>query len=229
VVVFTTNDRPHYMARVLESWRHVRGIEAARLIFSCEPHPPMVDLLKTVDFAETLISVNHAQLGVETNPYKAEMLGFTVPGTDFVIQAEEDALVTTDLLEYMAWARDTYAADESVQAVCAYQNTQRGPLDTVFRREWFCACVWGTWRDRWEAMKDTWPAGPIPGGGSWDWWMINHVMKPAGRVVIEPCQSRSKNIGVAGVHGTHEAHMEAEWARQQFVADIPPQAYQERP
>jgi hypothetical protein len=34
---------------------------------------------------------------------------------------------------------------------------------------------------------------------------------------------------VSGVHGTHAEHMEAEWARQQFVADIPPQSYQERP
>jgi hypothetical protein len=231
VVVFTTNDRPHYLAETLVSWSHVRGITDALLIFSCEPSPALdeiVSLLKLIPFAETQISVNDRQLGVEANPYRAELLGFET-GADFVIQAEDDAVVTTDFLEYMAWARDTYRDDLTVHAICSYQNEQRGPVDEVFRRQWFVAKPWGTWRDRWDAMKDYWPSYPIRGVGSWDAWMTEHVLKRHGTVVIEPCQSRSKNIGVAGVHGTHEAHMEAEWERQLFIPHIPPQVYRERP
>src|SRR6185437_5037135 len=94
VVVFTTNDRPHYLAETLVSWSHVRGIEDALLIFSCEPSPEMdeiVNLLKIIPFAEVRISVNDRQMGVEVNPYKAEYLGFTTTDADFVIQAEDDA------------------------------------------------------------------------------------------------------------------------------------------
>jgi hypothetical protein len=232
VVVFTTNDRPHYLAQTLESWSHVRGIGDALLIFSCEPSFALDEiraLLGVIPFAETQVYVNQRPLGVEANPYKAELLGFETTDTDFVIQAEDDATVTTDFLEYMTWARDTYRDDPTVHAVCSYQNTQRGPVDEVFRRQWFCAKPWGTWRDRWDGMRDYWPSGPLPGVGSWDAWMTEHVLKRHGTVVIEPCQSRSKNIGVTGYHGSYPEHTAAEWERQQFMPDIPPQSYREVP
>ena len=37
VIAFTVCDRPAYLAWVLESWREVRGIADAHLIFRCEP------------------------------------------------------------------------------------------------------------------------------------------------------------------------------------------------
>jgi hypothetical protein len=227
VVVFTANDRPHYMRRVLDSWEQVRGIGDALLIFQCEPHLPTVELVSAVTFAEIVVNVNGRQMGVEANPYLAMRAGFAT-GADFVIQGEEDTMVTADLLEYMAWARDEYEADKNVLAVCTLQNKLLGPPDQVFRRAWFSSSTWGTWRDRWDDIRDDWPAGPRD-GGSWDWYMTYRCVRDRRKVTIEPCTTRAQHIGEIGVHGEHSAHLRAEWERQRFTADIPPQAYREVP
>jgi len=225
VVVFTANDRPHYMHRVLDSWARVRGIGEALLIFQCEPHPETVELVSAVTFAEVAVIVNKRQMGVEANPYLAMAAGFGT-GADFVIQGEEDTIVTADLLEYMAWARDEYEADKTVAAICTLQNSVLGPPDQVFRRAWFSASTWGTWRDRWDEIRDDWPAGPRD-GGSWDWYMTYRCIRDRGKVAIEPCTTRAQHIGVTGTHGSHPEHMAAEWEAQQFTPDIPPQGYRE--
>lgn len=225
VVVFTTNDRPHYLATVLASWERVRGIEKALLIFQCEPHLLTVELLKGVTFAETVVNVNERQMGVEANPYLAMAAGFAA-GADFVIQGEEDTIVTADLLEYMAWARDGYEADKTVAAICTLQNSVLGPPDQVFRRAWFSASTWGTWRDRWDEIRDDWPMQPRD-GMSWDGYMTYRCIRDRGKVAIEPAATRAQHIGVTGVHGSYPDHLAAEWEAQQFMTDLPPQAYRE--
>jgi N-acetylglucosaminyltransferase II (MGAT2) len=226
VVVFTAWDRVHYMERVLDSWRNVRGIEKALLIFSCEPFEPMAELVRTVDFAEAVVDVNEHHFGIEVNPYKAMLQGFAT-GADFVIQAEDDSIVASDVLEYMAWGAERYAADKSVQAICATRAGPPGDPAEVYRRAWFSPAVWGTWRDRWEQMEPGWPGVPLEDGGSWDWWIWSRCMQPYGKVTIEPCVTRSQHIGESGTHGEHSAHLQAEWGVQRFMAEIPPQEYRE--
>lgn len=225
VVVFTTNDRPHYMHRVLDSWARVRGIEDALLIFQCEPHLATVELVSAVTFAEVAVIVNKRQMGVEANPYLAMTAGFAT-AADFVVQGEEDTCVTADLLEYMAWARDEYEADKTVAAVCTLQNSVLGPPDQVFRRAWFSASTWGTWRDRWDEIRDDWPMAPRA-GMSWDGYMTFRCIRDRGKTAIEPCATRAQHIGETGVHGEYSEHLRAEWEAQQFTPDLPPQAYRE--
>lgn len=225
VVTFTTSDRLPYAIRTLRSWRNVRGIGDALLVFSCEPCEPMVKLARSVDFAETIVTVNEQQLGNEANSYKALVAGFET-GAGFVIQAEDDVLVAADVLEYLTWAAKAYAADDTVLTVSGFQNAVRGGRAEVFRRQWFTACVWGMWRRSWDQVRDQWPGGPTP--HSWDWYLCEQ-MKASSTVAIEPCVTRGQHIGVTGAHGSHPEHLAAEWDAQQFTAAIPPQEYREVP
>ena len=229
VVTFTTSTRLDYAARTLRSWRDVRGVRDALLVFSCEPCAEMVDLIRSVDFAETVISVNERTLGNEANSHAALRLGFAQADSDpaaFVIQAEDDVTVTADVLEYFAWASQLYAADETVLTVSGFQNAVRGGPGEVFRRQWFAACAWGMWRRSWDVVKDSWPMGPTP--HSWDWYLCEE-MKRTGTVAIEPCQTRGQHIGVTGAHGSHPEHLAREWVAQRFDPALPPQDYREIP
>ena len=224
MVVFTANDRPWYMTRVLDTWRNVRGIDAAHMIFQCEPHPEMTGLIAAEAlFAEPAeIRVNDRQAGCEANTGIALAAGFET-GADFVVLGEDDGIVTSDLLEYMAWAAECYQDDGDVFAVCTFQDAPPGGYGEVRRTDWFFPPVWGIWRDRWAALKDDWPQGQFE-GHSWDWWMITR-MRAAGQHVIQPMATRSQQIGEYGTY--QRGSLQEAWDRQQFTADIPPQAYRE--
>lgn len=226
-VVFTTSSRLDCATRTLDSWQDVRGVADARLMFQCEPHAPMVDLVSAkADFgAGTTIEVNTRWLGNEVNTFAALAAAFGT-STDFVIVAEDDVLVAQDALEYFAWASERYAADESVLSVSGFQNAVRGGTGEVFRRQWFVACVWGMWRRSWNQVRDRWPGGPTP--HSWDWYLCE-VMKASGQVAVEPCVTRGQHIGVTGAHGSWPEHLAREWEAQRFSAEIGPQEYREVP
>lgn len=226
VVAMTTSDRLDCAAATLDSWRGVRGVEDALFVVSCEPCEPMVSMLGgQFGFTTALIEPGRVQLGNESNTWKALRTAFAT-GADFVIGAEDDVLVSADVLEYFAWAQREYAADEGVLTVSGFQNAVRGGPGEVFRRQWFTGCVWGIWRGRWDRVKDAWPGGPTP--HSWDWYLCE-VMRGTGTVAIEPCQTRGRHIGVTGAHGSHPEHLAREWEAQRFTAAIPPQAYREIP
>lgn len=225
VIVFTTSNRLDYATRTLDSWRGVRGVDRARLLFQCEPDPPMVDLVSAkADFGVgTTIGVNTRWLGNEVNTYAALAAAFET-GTDFVVCAEDDVLVAQDALEYFAWASAAYAADETVLTVSGFQNAVRGEPCEVFRRQWFTGCVWGMWPRSWEQVRDRWPGGPTP--HSWDWYLCE-VMKASGQVAVEPCVTRGQHIGVTGAHGSWPEHLAREWEAQKFSAEIGVQEYRE--
>lgn len=223
VLTFTTSDRLAYAARTFDAWSRVRGTAEIPVIFSCEPHEPMAGLCGSVAFQRSTIDFNSRWLGNELNSYKALQAGFD-DGAEFVIQAEDDVLVSTDILEYLTWAAREYAADESVLSVTGFQNARRGGTADVFRRQWFTPQVWGMWRRSWDQVRDRWPAGPTP--HSWDWYLCEH-MKTSGMVQVEPCQTRCQHIGVTGAHGSHPEHLAREWDAQQFLAEIPVQSYRE--
>lgn len=227
VVVFTANDRPWCMTRVLDTWRNVRGIGAAHMIFQCEPHDDMIDLIsEQARFAgETEIRINGRQAGCEANTGIALAAGFET-GADFVVLGEDDGTVTSDLLEYMTWAAGRYQDDGDVFAVCTFQDAPPGPPDEVRRTDWFFPPVWGIWRDRWEALKDGWPQGHYE-GRSWDWWMITR-MRAAGQHVIQSMATRSQQIGEYGTY--QRGSLQDVWDKQQFTADVPVQdGYRELP
>ena len=202
VVVFTANDRPHYMARTLDLWSRVRGIGDCRLIFRCEPGcPEMAALCGTAsDFAgEVTVIVNEERHGVLRNPHTALTTGFAFG--DFVILAEDDLTPADDTLEFLAWCRDKYAGDPQVIAASASRiDEYPGGPSGVMRHDRFHCWIWGTWRDRWEnLLSPDWQFDYALGG--WDWRINNYWLGELGYRVAAPCLSRSQHIGrEGGIH-----------------------------
>ena len=224
VITFTANDRPWYMIRVLESWRRVRGIDQAHLIFQAEPHQDMVGLIASMAgfAAEGVIRVNERQAGCEANTGLALAAGFET-GADFVILGEDDGVVAADVLEYLLWAAEAYSGDKDVLAVCTAMDAPPGPLDAVRRADWFYPPVWGIWRDRWETVAADWPQGPVD-GHSWDGWLLSR-MRAAGQHVVQPLAARCQQIGEWGTY--QRESLQDVRDRQRFTPDIPPQVYRE--
>jgi hypothetical protein len=224
VVVFTVGGRADYLDETLSSWQEVRGIESATMVFLVEPEHPTEMMLChqwARDMAAlALVSENRTRLGVSGNPWHAMQTGFRL--ADFVILAEEDTPVSSDVLEYFAWARDEYAGRPGIKAICAHQiGESLGGEDEVMLSRHFSPVVWGTWRHQWAGhFRDHW-GGPQ----GWDANVNERLRAGNGRVVI-PARSRSQHIGEhGGAHCTPEyfpATVSRSWS-----ASYGPQAYRE--
>lgn len=230
VISFTVCGRPGYLSWVLESWRDVRGIADARLLFLCEPGcDEAVALCEAVDFAERTVTVNKERLGILANPWHALEDGFA--RSDFVVLGEEDLIVSTDALEYLAWCRDRYRSDPGVLAVTTHQYAaQPGSMPGVMPQRfdqdpdphlW----VWGTWKDRWEGiLRDDWDMDYSYRG--WDWHIKDRHLTGRGMRLMAPCLSRSQHVGrLGGIHCTPDQY---ETMRSRcFVPRVGPQEYGE--
>ncbi len=204
-LVFTATDRPYYFQPVLDSWRTARGFLDWHPTVHLEPSPVQDAMLRMAHGAQADVQVNRRRLGVLRNPWNALDSAFTA-GADFVVLAEDDVLVSDDVLDYFTWA-STALAHEHVLAVCAcsMQPQPDADVNLVVTHRRFNPLVWGTWRDRWTTvLRDTWdhdyssgtPDAPQSG---WDWNINLRVMQDW--VVAAPVVSRSTHIGKYG--GTH--------------------------
>jgi hypothetical protein len=226
VVVFTVGGRTDYLQETMNSWAEVRGIEDATLVFLIEPSETTTEILELLCAERAtarllLTSVNYGRLGVSGNPWHAMQTGFRLG--DFVILAEEDTPVSSDVLEYFAWARDAYLGDGNVKAVCAHQiGEPLGAEGDVLRSKHFSPVVWGTWRDRWVSFfRDSW-GGPQ----GWD-SQVNKLLRAKDyRQVVIPARSRSQHIGEhGGAHCIPEFFPRT--VSRSWSASYGPQAYRE--
>lgn len=230
-VTFTGYNRPPYMAETLESWSKVRGIARTRVEFHLEPGTEkVVQLARGADFArETEVFVNPSVLGTQRNPFEAMSSAFN--HGFFAILAEDDIVVSTDVLEYFSWCEEEFRDDSRVLAVSARQHSaQPGgeagvrlgdmAMDGTPPMMW----VWGTWADRWEnLLAPDWTFAYEHYG--WDWRIHNHWVKDQGYRIAVPSISRCQHIGEHG--GTH-CPPGAEFAALQsqcFVSEVEPQQY----
>ena len=154
--------------------------------------------------------VNPVRFGVLVNPVEAVSRAFRKdPCAGFVVCAEEDVLVSRDVLAYFTWAAAEFAADPRVLAVCAHSNHEGTDPTAVDLRQEFSALVWGTWRDRWDkVLEPTWDRNYSSGdaecpSSGWDWNLIARVI-PRGRfLTVVPDQTRTQHIGEhEGIHCT---------------------------
>jgi|SRR5277367_1092003 len=230
-VVFTAFNRPNYLRRVLRTWSQVRGIERTELDFHVEPDQPatLAAISETATFAPMIIKANDRHLGPQANPFYTIQCAFTNAFSnpsprDFVILAEDDFIVSTDILEYLTWARDEFYHDERVIAVSSTQfEEQPGGLSQVMLIPSWTGWVWGTWRDRWENMiAPNWTFNHEYGG--WDWKMVRYWCGERGYLTAVPALSRSQHIGKHGGSYTTPAAFAAHTSRC-FVSEVPPQAY----
>ena len=222
VIVFTVGGRADYLSDTLDSWHMARGIEDATLVFLVEPGCHRSVLRICHDSGEhaklVLVSENRKRLGVAGNPWHAMQTGFRL--ADFVILAEEDTPVSTDVLEYFAWAREH--CEGQVEAVCAHQiGEPLGEERDVLVSRHFSPVVWGTWRSDWETFfRDRW-GGP----SGWD-AQINRILREMGGQVLIPARSRSQHIGEYGGAHCTPAYFPHTVSRS-WQAEYGPQSYRE--
>lgn len=203
----------------MQSWAAVRGYAKVRPTVFLEPSPTVETMRAIAIDHGAEVRVNPHRYGVLRNPWHAFSDAFTTD--EFVILAEDDVLVSDDILEYFTWAAEHYY-NERVLAVCA--GNQRGAClpteaNTVTRHRQFCALVWGTWVDRWRAvLRDTWdldyssgtPEHPQSG---WDWNLNLRVIPAFDLDIVSPLASRSTHIG---------EHMGTHMSAEDFPASVSP-------
>ncbi|WP_204911400.1 hypothetical protein [Microlunatus spumicola] len=237
-MLLTAYDRPHYLAPVLDAWAEVRGLDGWHLRVAVEPSPArdaVVDLVRSfvgrTGHEDTEVVLNPSRLGVLENPY-AHLDALFRAGHGFVVRAEDDLLVSDDVLELFAHVAAAYAADPAVATAHAFSPGPPGPgADELVRTTEFCPWVWGTWRDRWlDLVGPTWDRdystyNVEPGFETgWDWNLNTRVFPAHGLHAVAPAVSRVRNIGEVGEHGTPDDLVPA----PTFTAHRPPQRYRER-
>jgi len=200
-------DRPGYLAETLRSWLQVRGRQHWSFAFLLEPgihYAECEELIQTwraVSGVDSCVVYNSKRQGVMRNPYNALRFGFErVP---FVVLAEEDVVISDDVLEFFT-ALSTDQESSDALGICAFSRGGSGSPAEYEPRLDFSPLVWGTWLDRWSAIiEPLWfdaVLGPEPGvREGWDWGM-RRIMQAVDRPFLAPMQSRSQHIGEHGVH-----------------------------
>jgi hypothetical protein len=211
-IVITAYDRLRYFQAVLSSWYEVRGLENWHVLFSIDPSTlsrHMIEECEEFAFHRGLtdyeIVVNEEKLGVLEHPYQALDLLFR--DYEFVIRAEDDLIVSDDILEFFEWAAFKFERDPAIATVNAWSDDE-GPSNLVEVFDKFSPLVWGTWSDRWVAwIRPTWDRDYSTNNGTpmtesgWDW---NIQREFGSRVLstVRPRASRVQNIGEYGTHAT---------------------------
>lgn len=220
-ISFTAYHRVEYFSESLASWNRVRGIDDCERVVFLEPSPYadlMIAAAREVS-PKTLVTQNPERNGVLTNPWVAMDSAFA-HGSDFAILAEDDIIVSTDILEYFLWAQWYFQEDLEVLAVCAFdshlETVEQFGAGDVTKQRWFSPLVWGTWSDRWsEKLRDTWDHDYTHNG--WD-WHIRHGVMQEDMFCVFPRLSRSTHIGQ--YDGTHMQPSEfAQTQAGSFVED----------
>lgn len=215
-IMMTAWRRPQYLRRTLESWTKVRGVQdVATFHIALDPSDRSDDMLKVIgEFGPRLpitVHINEQRYGVSENPVESGTDVFIRnPYVNFIVMAEEDLVVSDDVLEYMEWSSAYFSTGHSVLCVCAHSpddpSPDADPSDVVVQQR-FRVWVWGTWRDRWfEVLEPSWDRNYSSGTADdpscgFDYNIDRRVMPQGGYVAALPLASRSQNIGqFEGVH-----------------------------
>lgn len=209
-VVMTVSGRCEYLEPVLESWQQVDGVRGWNWIFGVEPceNQSQVEAIIIKFAKESLYSwqliVHDERKGVLENPFWCLDRGFKM--SDYVVLAEEDLVVASDILRYHEWASEKFKTDHKVLTVNSHANGE-GPDNEVVLNTCFSPWIWGTWIDRWEkTLRPTWDHNystftDFPGHQSgWDWQINKRIMPKNDFRAVYPLASRVQNIGVVGTH-----------------------------
>ena len=220
-VFLTAYNRLDYLRQTLETWKTVRGQEDWHFVAMIEPYEGgstvvrmFEDFFQETNWGSYLIHVNPQRYGVLHHPwvgfenlFNNDAIG---QNYDFVLRAEDDLLVSDDILEFFSWAAETYQDNKQVATVHSFSHGEGDPADVVLS-DGFSPWIWGTWQDRWmEYLGPTWDHdystfNGHPGNQSgWDWNINTRLFPKMNLRSVVPVVSRSDNIGVFGTHGTAE-------------------------
>ncbi len=206
-VLFTVFNRVDYLKKTLESWSNVDLIKDYDFCFYVEPSDvfkQITDLIYNFEDKTKInfsIHYNEKILGTGGNTWR----GFTdsFKKYDFVVLAEDDVIVSKDVLKYFDAAEKMYRDDDEIAVISA--NTKWDTTDPtgVVREQGFNGLVWGTWKKYWDNYfgpnwdKD-YSSDLIHNG--WDWHLNLRIMPNNNLKNINPLVSRSNHIGIKGMH-----------------------------
>ena len=236
-LVFTVFDRVNYFQQTLFTWRRVRGLKDWDIVFSIEPSAHLYKVLEEIEIfsedtgVEISVHINPVRYGVLQHPWIILEKLFVEENYDFVVRAEDDLIVSDDILEYFSWAADTYEKDENVLTVHGMSFAEKESDPTkVEKLNGFNPWIWGTWKNRWEEyISPTWDHdystfNVFPGNQSgWDWNLNTRVFPALKFYGVYPVASRVDNIGIHGTHGTSENFAPA----PSFISSQKPTLYTE--
>lgn len=236
VIAFTVSgQREKYLKKALESWSKVHGIASAQLIFCVEPAPafPLSDFTSWTAkaFPGSVVVANPSVFGIVKNTKQAFESAFYL-GARLAVLAEEDLVVSADVLSYLHWAMVEYERDQSVAAICAHvKESQLKDPSLACRVPWFNPLVCATWKDRWESLMapgwKAWQDG-VPDNTAWD-HNLRQLLGAAAKTCVFPVQSRVLHIGeISTTYGASlSEYMYRDSVSGCFAPDHPSGAYRE--
>lgn len=212
ILAFTCAGRPMYLQESLESWLKNDLSLVKSVQFFVEPTNQRDLILAIIDdFAlkcpvPVIVHKNKEVLGVLKNPWHLFENCFSGQMASRVILGEDDFVVAPDTLRFLLSM--TTHMDNKTMAVCAKwvgKNADHNP-ETWHRSTEFTGNIWMMPRHIWkDYVRDTWDfdyssgnADQTPSG--WDWNIQLRVIPRNGLHCIVPTASRSRHIGVDGVH-----------------------------
>jgi hypothetical protein len=215
-LVFTAYNRPDYFNQTINSWNQVRNLRSWDVTVFIEPSPVenvMADLAMLLNTNVTTV-INPEKLGVLVNPWQALDTSFQLD-SEFTVLAEDDVLVSQDILEFFEWSSEEYATANKILAVNAFSRLGGPKANQVIQESKFSPLIWGVWQDRWETLlRDTWDkdyssGNPDGSESGWD-WNINRILINKSLTILKPLQSRSDHIGeLQGTHMTPDLFSES--------------------
>ena len=226
VLVMTAWRRPDYLERTLASWATARGVgRLGGLVVALGPSDVEEQQREAVKLAPLglaeKITVLPDSAAAVASPGMHRALGEALTHVRdelrprAVICAEEDIIVSSDVLEYMTWALNRFAGNPVVATVCAHDvggqgwdipGIGQGGFDAdpaeVALSDYFNPWVWATWTGpKLDFLLGTWDwdatLGPVAWQNGYD-WHIRHLIHARGLLSAVPAASRSQNIGQDG-------------------------------
>ncbi len=229
-LVFTCNNRPEFLEETLDSWANARSFGSWEPWIFVEPSNKREAVLRLIERSPMKFNIvlNEQQHGVLHNPWVAFETAFQ-NGADFVILAEDDLIVSTDVVEYFKAALAVLSPAD-ILTVSAYSDRHVGDSRKVIYADRFGGYIWGTWKESWkDYLRDTWDHDYSTNNGipmvesGWD-WNINRVQPSTGKRFIMPEVSRSRHIGRYGEH-TLENTFDLVAQSPSFVSKRPKTSY----
>jgi hypothetical protein len=222
-IVMTLCSRPDYTRRVLEALAKCDDVDKYPIHLMCEPvMDEVIDIanaFRLYPHVKATVEVGKHRVGCNVNTYYALSRGFEKH--DRVIAMEDDTVPGRDFLRFCEWGLDRYERDHDVLTVCGYQRTpadEVGYRNAVVREPWFTPWGWATWKDRWESIRDSWPADDRQ--ISWD--TVIDKLTRGNRCEVRPLLARIQNIGgEGGAHVPGAAwHREHHW-NPHWIESVP--------
>lgn len=218
VLLFTAYNRLNYFRQALGSWAKVPEMQdwAVRFSIDASPDAPALareaeEFISRNELPDASIEVRSTNLGVLRHPWTVFEEAFA-DGYDFALRAEDDLVVSNDVLRVTAAMRDHYAQDRTVACVNLASYEDGDPREVRLRNE-FSPLIWGTWKDRWQqVIGPTWDHDYSTYNGTpgqqagWDWNLNTRVLPSRGLKVAAPVRSRVDNIGVWGTHSNPDTY-----------------------